>query len=386
MVHKGSPSGIIWMGPVGDLGGYGNVSRNFIKTFWHLQLPVHVVNIGGVDPEMDLNIWRLIVQKQSPLQALGDHPFLFIHGEPTRFHDTPTLPIPFAKKIGVTIFETDRIPSHWIQPCNDDVDELWVPSAFNLDTFSNSGVSIHRIKKIPYPFDASEFLHENNEYQPMNVNLLPSEVKKFKFLYTCAFDFRKGLDLLIHSYCSTFTNNDDVTLVLKVYVPKWNENIDVVSYIRSLIPKQENPPHIFLILNKMNRQDLISLFRSVDCYISTDRANGWGMPCMEMMALGKPTITIDWSGSTEFMKEHNAFLIHPESELEPVHPLLQQYRPHEYLDHRWAKVSSREVSSVLRTAYEHTELRDQKAREGQKTILEEFSIQKIAHIISQTWS
>ncbi|HIL68519.1 MAG TPA: hypothetical protein EYG38_01525, partial [Verrucomicrobia bacterium] len=36
--------------------------------------------------------------------------------------------------IGRTMFETDRIPKNWVKVCNK-MDEIWVPSQFNRDTF-----------------------------------------------------------------------------------------------------------------------------------------------------------------------------------------------------------------------------------------------------------
>lgn len=45
----------------------------------------------------------------------------------------------YLKKIGVTTFETDRIPEHWVEPCNQ-MDEICVPSQFNIETFSKSGL------------------------------------------------------------------------------------------------------------------------------------------------------------------------------------------------------------------------------------------------------
>ena len=65
-------------------------------------------------------------------------------------------------------------------------------------------------------------------------------------------------------------------------------------------------PQVHLIDSPSSIDELASLYKAIDCYISVDRANGWGMPCMEAMAVGKPAATVNWSGSTEFMKKNNS--------------------------------------------------------------------------------
>lgn len=372
-------TGIIWIGPVGDMGGYGNVSRGLLKCFWTLNVPVHVLNSGDMHPEVSRAELLQLAAHQAPLAAVGERPYLFIHSEPKFFGATLDTLHPIHRKIGVTIFETDRIPGHWVDPCNQ-LDEIWVPSEFNMKTFAESGVDSSRLRKVPYALDVEQL---NEEVACTGDFPFPDDIRGFKFLYTCAFDFRKGIDLLVQGYCSAFTDEDDVSLILKIYVPQWNEDFDVVQYIRSVVPNGPHRPHILVIIEKLPREVLLSLYRSVDCYISTDRANGWGMPCMEMMAIGKPAVTINWSGSTEFMRSNNSFLIYPDAETEPVHPLLQARRPAEYEGHRWAKVSVSAVSSVMREVFSNKRKRNQVALMGKQSITSDFSTRRIAEVIER---
>ena len=43
------------------------------------------------------------------------------------------------KRVCRTMFETDSIPAGWTEKCNQ-MDEVWVPSAFNFETFLRAGV------------------------------------------------------------------------------------------------------------------------------------------------------------------------------------------------------------------------------------------------------
>lgn len=366
-------TGILWIGPVGDIGGYGNVSRNYLKALSKQDIPVSIINTANLDIEIGQEEINFLNEMNCPIENLGDFPILIIHGTPDSFnidnHNN------FYKTIGITIFETDRIPTHWVEKCNQ-MDEIWVPSEFNINTFSNSGVIREKLKLVPYCIDVNQY--ENMTFEKFSFS---EGTNSFKFLYTCAFDFRKGIDILIKAYCEEFQSDEDVSLVLKLYTPNWMKDIDINKILNSYLPPKTNLPDILLILEKLNRTDLYNLYNSCDCYISTDRANGWGMPSMEMMAMGKPAITINWSGSTQFMNKSNAFLIQPEQEFEPVDNFLQTYRPNEYKGHMWPKVNVKEIRTVMREAYENPIKREKLSSKAQKDMKELYSIHNISLVL-----
>lgn len=72
-----------------------------------------------------------------------------IHRDPGRYSSFLSSSLPWNFKgqvytIGRSMFESDSIPDHWVRPANNLVDEIWVPSAFNVDTFANSGVPVSK--------------------------------------------------------------------------------------------------------------------------------------------------------------------------------------------------------------------------------------------------
>ncbi|TVX84309.1 glycosyltransferase [Peribacillus simplex] len=371
------PSGITWVGPVGDIGGYGNVSRNYLRALKYIGLPVLINLNGSIEKELGnddkelLSNYRYI---RRPHNSLDHSSILFIHGTPENFVNGNKFG--FKKRVGITIFETDRIPMNWVNLCNT-MDEIWVPTQFNYRTFTESGVDPSKIKVIHYPIDYTKY---DQIFPPYP---FPAQVKSFRFLYTIAFDFRKGLDLLIPSFCEEFSNEEDVSLILKIYVPSWNQENEYLKVISSYIPVKENNPHIHFIIEKMPQETLLSLYSSCSCYVSTERACGWGMPQMEMMAMGKPVISINWGGVTEFMNNSNSFLIQPEPELEPVHNELQKTRPEFYLGHKWAKVLKQNVKKVMREAFENHIKREEVATKAKQDMRNKFSFQNISNQIKE---
>lgn len=116
----------------------------------------------------------------------GDH-VLVIHRDPGRYENfvssgTGTGNGMSNKRkpfwiIGRSMFETNKIPGHWVDPCIELVDSIWVPSQFNVQTFNASGVNASKISVIHETFDSRLF-------DPLRVSSnfpIPSN-KSFKFL------------------------------------------------------------------------------------------------------------------------------------------------------------------------------------------------------------
>ncbi|MBI1749438.1 MAG: glycosyltransferase [Acidobacteria bacterium] len=380
-------TGIIWLGPVFDRGGYGAVSRNYLLGLQKLGVPVRVINNGEVHPDIDETTARELLKLRDA--DAGPEPAIVVHGLPTQFGEWEKhAPGRVARRIGCTIFETDRIPESWVGPCNQ-MDEIWVPSRFNLETFAASGVHREKLRVIPYGVDTDFFRPANPAIRPFRFD---PEVKKFKFLYNFAFDYRKGADLLLDAFGQEFSANEDVALILKTYLPGWFNGNDSGaprdlktglqhSFFERATRAREDLPQVIVIDRLCNARELAGLYWGCDAYISTDRANGWGMPCLEMMALGKPAATIDWSGSTEFMNQENSFLIRPTGRLVPVDERLQRIRPI-YQGHQWAEVTVEEVRRVLRSMYENHVLREQVGARAYADVKAHYILERAAgHIV-----
>ena len=370
-------TGIHWIGPIFDRGGYGNVSRNCLLGLAKIGVPVRAADLFGVNPLTDhsAELDPVVLETMRGLRntrICGRRPAV-IHASPDWFGKAKVEGARVSKRIGYTIFETDRVPGSWVGRCRK-VDEVWVPSRFNLETFASSGVPREKIRVVPYGLD-TDFFRPIAETFP-----IPGK-RGFCFLYVFMFDWRKGFDLLLEAYLQEFSRGDDVTLVLKAYGAPGVER-DIQKEILSSVPEWSRVPasmhpHVVILDAPLTQESLKRLYNTCDLYISTDRANGWGMPCMEAMAMGKPAATIDWSGSTEFMTEENSLLIRPTGKLVPVDERLARERPI-YAGHRWAEVSVDEVRRVMRFAVTHRDRLDELGSRGRNSILNGFSLTKAA--------
>lgn len=371
-------TGVYWMGPVLDMGGYGNVSRNFIKTLETMNIPVQIHPIGPDHAEIGEQTKQWLQRLSTP--KIGDRVVFIRHGLPPLFREHFHVPN-VARQIGVTLFETDRLPSGWAAEANL-MDEIWVPSRFNYETFSRSGVNPSKLKIVPYPIDVTKY-YPGKPYQQL---IFSPPIRSFVFLYVFGFDYRKGYQMLIQAFCEEFSPAEDVSLILKVYLHSGYKRGFAAKEILSLIPPGRYKNQIVLITTPFSEENLINLYQSSDVYISMDRASGWGMPAMEMMSLGKPVISINWGGATEFMNESNSFLIETEKNLVPVDEKLQRERPDYYLNHHWADVSVANVRKTMREAYENKSKREALARKAASDIHLNFSPASIGMIISRLFS
>ncbi|MFM1655464.1 glycosyltransferase family 4 protein [Brevibacillus sp. B_LB10_24] len=371
-------TGVYWLGPVYDMGGYGNVSRNFLRAFESIGIPVFIHSIGPEHQEIGESTIKWIKNLSS--NQIGDRVVFIRHGLAELFQVSFAVPH-VVKNIGVTLFETDRLPEGWASFANL-MDEVWVPSRFNYDTFSKSGVSPEKLKVVPYGIDVTKY----SPGRPCKKLAFPSSVNSFVFLYVFGFDYRKGYDLLIKAFCDEFSPAEDVSLLLKVYTHSDIDPEFALSEIQSHIPPERCPSQIAIIPEPYSEEDLIALYQNCDVYISMDRAAGWGMPVMEAMALGKPVIALRWGGSTEFMNETNSFLIETEEALVPVDAKLQAARPRYYLHHQWADVKIEKVRQVMREAYVNKKRREQLAKKAAADIHQYYSPARIGTIIKKLLS
>ncbi|PYI52117.1 glycosyltransferase family 4 protein [Paenibacillus flagellatus] len=368
-------TGVYWMGPVYDMGGYGNVSRNYLRALESAGIPVCIHPIGGEHHAEIGSETRRWLDSLST-DRLGPRIVCVKHGTPD-FFEQPVAAPPAVKTVGVTLFETDRLPIGWAELCNR-MDEIWVPTRFNYATFSQSGVIPSKLRIVPYPIDVTKYYPG----KPYNRIVFQPPLRSFSFLYVFGFDFRKGIDLLLQSFCDEFSPYEDVSLVLKVYIHSGYSPAFVMSEICSHIPAHRLQSQIVVIVEPFDEERLSDLYLSCDAYVSTDRA-GWGMPAMEMMALGKPAIGLNWGGYTEFMNESNSFLIEPEPHLVPVDDKLQRDRPHYYGNHYWADIRPEKVRAAMREAYANKSKRERIGKKAAFDIHFEFSPEAIGQTIKR---
>jgi len=275
-----------------------------------------------------------------------------------------------ASRIGRTMFETDRIPADWVRACNK-MDEVWVPSTFNAQTFAASGVRPEKIRVLPLGVDTQRF---HPGVPPLSI----PGARGFVFLANFAWQQRKGWPILVEAFLREFRADEDVTLVLKtmpVFHSPDSVRRQLHRWIRQLgfTPGQTAP--IILDQRVLPSSALPQLYAACDAFVLPTRGEGWGFPLLEAMACGKPVIATRWSGPLDFLHEGNAYLIDIEG-LEPVGPSVELNRF--YRGHRWAKPSVDHLRALMRHVVEHPDEARSRGRRARLEVEQRWDVSETA--------
>jgi len=293
-------------------------------------------------------------------------------------------------KVGRAMFETAGVPEKWIQLLNNSVDEVWVPSNFHRNTFSNSGITKEKIRVIPQPIDQENF---QSLPLPQRSSLLGDCANSFVFLAVFKWEVRKGVDILLKSYMQEFTDKDNVCLLLVTR----GENISpdevkrrVTRFLeKTKINTSSIPRYEVFEPNKKDLVNLAALYVSVDAFVLPTRGEGWGRPIMEAMACAIPVIATNWSGQTEYLNENTGFPIPIENVVTYSEGpgFAELYRRElvisgaSFRNQLWAKPSEEHFRNLMRWVFKNPAAAKKVALRGRKEILTKFSPQRVASLV-----
>ena len=243
-------------------------------------------------------------------------------------------------------FETDRLPVGWSEKLAR-MDEVWVPSKFNRESFLRSGVPAEKLFVVPEGIDPAPYCDAVPTQLP--------ETAGFTFLSVFQWSLRKGWDTLLAAWAEAFGPGDDVQLVLRASPfsssrPSIQEQAE--SFLASRGLSWETMAPVLLLTDPVSESRMPSLYAACDVFVLPTRGEGWGLPFLEAMAAGKPCIATSWGGQMDFLHEGNAWLL-PPGDL--VHPSVKARAENPFLgeDHLWADPSLSELARLMRHAFEH---------------------------------
>lgn len=207
-------------------------------------------------------------------------------------------------------------------------DTLFVTSHWAKEVIINN--SIHSdIQVVPLGVDRNIF-HENINIQ--------KQTDKYIFLNVGKWEVRKGHDILLELFLKAFPDEKDVELWICAA-----ENTNSYSTKADLEAWKGmySLPNIKIIPGVNSQEELAALMSLASCGIYPTRAEGWNMELLEMMSIGKPVITTDYSAQKEFCNESNSYLVGINS-LEPAYDG-KAFRK----QGNWAKIGKNEKDQMI---------------------------------------
>lgn len=334
---------VLWQSAVGNPSGYAVSAREMLLQLDRLNVDVRLAYLYGTDwMDTKRDDHRLAAMRQRPkdlslpqvVYASGD---LFLKNS-GRY------------RIGYTMLEVDGIPPDWIAQANA-LDEVWVPSHFNKQTFLDSGLDVP-IHVIPLGVNPDYFNPKIRTHRPSS---------RYTFLAVFEWGERKGGELLLQAYHRAFSKQDDVLLIAKII--NTDASLNVRQEINKLNLPSDGPPVAILYNQELPTYQMGSLYRSADCLVAPTRGEGWGMPIIEAMACGLPVIATDWSAHTDFMKEAYAYPLRV-AEMVPAIAKCPYYE-----GFRWAEPDLDHLIHLMRHVYQNQEEAAEKGRRASAEVL-----------------
>jgi len=199
-------------------------------------------------------------------------------------------------------WEFGAVPKAWIGPIRTTVDEVWAPSEYVARCFERSGVPRERIAFVPYGVDLERFAP----------GIRPAALatkKRFKFLFVGGSLWRKGVDLLLRAYRTTFHRDDDVCLVVKeLGADSFYRGQNLLGEIEAM-SRDEAAPEILVLREPRDHSDMPALYAAADCLVHPYRGEGFALPVAEAMACGKPAIVTRGGATDDFVGDDCGFRI-----------------------------------------------------------------------------
>ncbi|GIG27675.1 glycosyltransferase family 4 protein [Cellulomonas marina] len=252
-------------------------------------------------------------------------------------------------QVARTMFESDGLNPAWLAQLRQ-VDEVWVPTAFNARTFPAAGLDVP-VHVVPGGVDTALFAPGA---APLPA-LADGPGTTFLAVAADAANRRKGWDVLLTAWALAFEPGDDVRLVLKVdgadtgSPDAWGVG-EVAARVERVRARTERWVDATLAALGRNRSDVApvvvlpdlvpealmpALYAAADAVVMPSRGEGYGLPALEAMACGVPLVATDWSGLGDLLDEGVALPVDVER--------LVEIRPDEmgpvYAGQRWAQPS-----------------------------------------------
>lgn len=198
--------------------------------------------------------------------------------------------------IAFWVWELEEFPKQYVETVKF-FDEIWTPSEFASN-------SVRKITSKPVITIPNYVTATCNDVFDRKHFGLPEDA----FLYLAMFDTnstmsRKNPMGAIDAFKKAFDKKDkSVGLVVKMNNPK-QENID---YLNSILDGYDN---VYYISKVMDKEEVNSLIKCVDVFVSLHRSEGFGLVMAEAMLLKTACIATNWSSNTEFMNEEIACML-----------------------------------------------------------------------------
>lgn len=331
--------------------------------------------------------------------------------------------------VGRTMTERAVVDPTWVECCKR-VDEVWVPTEWHRGVFAAAGVPLEQIYAMPEAIDSdffqpragathAEATTEEQHSKEFSKSEDPIEesseqAPRLALLSVFKWEHRKGWDVLLDAYWAAFSAHDDVVLRLRTFVPSWEvgpSNITLrleqhasmlgpnriaawragLGAAGALMPRKLSQlPAVEVVEGGQGSQDgalsrhaMRQLYSDADVFVLPTRGEGWGLPVVEAMAMGKAVIATNFSGPTAYLSDDNAFPLHFSLQEHPSPQPQSYFRRGGGVSGGLAEPSVTHLVQLLQQVWSDEEERRKRGRRARKDVVARLSSQHVGQLLSQ---
>lgn len=344
-------SGVLFVSEA-RLSGYGVAGREYLRALHRAGVPVRWLPLVP-------GRWRGLPLRPDPAARVPDDPELdalvrarvdpdrvVVHAVPEYFAPVFAEHARGRRRVGVTVWETDRLPRAWPALLERGVDRLVVPTAWNLEVFR---ADLPRL-------DVRVAPHILEDAPPASPGARPP--REGVVFYTVGeWVDRKNLVGTIAAFLRAFRARDGVRLVVKTgdrdlarrgsapgLVARAARRVrsaaarrglaplaETMAPVRRLRASWEEPPPVEVHPEPWPRARVQALHTRGDCFFSLTHGEGWGLGAFEAAAAGNDVVTTAFGGPLAWLPPGCAGLV--PQRLVPVESVMGSYTA----DQRWAE-------------------------------------------------
>jgi glycosyltransferase involved in cell wall biosynthesis len=244
-------------------------------------------------------------------------------------------------------WEQRVVPPEWASVLGG-LDVIVAPSGFTREVFQEAIPDVPVIStKVPL------LLPESVRHDRPSFGMHPDRVWFGSSFEPHSDPARKNPLAVLEAFRRALPDRHDVGLMFKVNNATVNGRIHPA--VEELRARARRDGRIVLFEQALDYRTVLSLYASLDVFVSLHRSEGIGLGLMEAMALGKPVVATGWSGNMSFMDRSNACLV--SYDLVPVHSDTDVYREDVLGPHAmWADPGLTNAAEWMRTLVERPDV------------------------------
>lgn len=341
--------------------GLGVVARGMAAALEAAHVPFNIINIesGNFSQHTDRS-WAHKEVRQSDY----DTTIVFMNPDQSLHLRTqaPATLLGDRYVVGQWYWELPELPDEWMNEL-EFVDEVWAASQFISDAVSRK--TSRPVVRIPPVVQLSHGPRGDLSRAQLG---LPEN----RYLFLAMFDTNSVLQRknplgVLRAFKRAFAGSDaNVELVMKFNNPDYREPL-----LQSVCEEMADMKNVIVIDRIMDRDEVTSLIKACDCFVSLHRSEGFGLGPAEAMSLAKPAIITNWSGNVDYMTADNSIAIDYE-----LVKLGQDYGPYKAYQ-SWAEPDLEQAAHWMKKLFSDPALGLRLGQAAQQTIASLYSAEVV---------